>query len=476
MKAILYVRISELTDATTSPERQRADCQAYAERVGLEVVDIFEDLDVSGTKDLEKRPGLQAALAAIGDGRASYLVAAKIDRVARSVVTFNRVVQALQEAGGALVSVAEGLDFGTPAGRMIANVLAVFAQFESETIGARVASAKKHLQEQGKWPGGRRPFGWRPEPHESGKGYVLRLDPVESEVLADMARRAIAGESAHAIARHLNSEGITTALGKQWWPRTVIQCLSKKSIVGHGGAERLLDDETFLRLRRALEQSPRGPRTKHDHDEVLLTRELLSCSCGEPMRVATRSDRIGPKDPATGKRAAVPVRVYRCASRGAPGTGQSCLQTVKAEAVDAVVEERILDAFGTFAAAAIQEPDLVDPASEEREEIMARMTELEHDRYVRGMFSGDEGASRFARIYGDLEARLAALPAPYVPSLREGIVQEVGASFAETWRASDIEGRRYLLESMVEGIVVSPPEKRGNRFDPSRVDVVLRYD
>lgn len=66
-RAVVYVRISELTDATTSPERQREDCQAYAARTGLTVVADFEDLDLSGTKDLTKRRGLAEALA---DGRA----------------------------------------------------------------------------------------------------------------------------------------------------------------------------------------------------------------------------------------------------------------------------------------------------------------------------------------------------------------------------------------------------------------------
>lgn len=466
MRAILYVRISELTDATTSPERQLRECQEYAARAGLDVVGSFEDLDVSGRKTLEKRPGLLAALDAIEQGRAEYLVAAKIDRVARSVVTFNRVVQALQERGAALISVAEGLDFGTPAGRMIANVLAVFAQFESEQIGARVASAKAHLVEQGKWPGGRRPFGWTPEEAPDGKGYVLALHPEEAPELRRMVQKALAGESFRSIAADLNRRGVSTAIGKAWVGRTVQQALTKGAMIGQNGEEPLLDPDAYVALQRALDQgsarSRKPAEAAHSDLPASLFEEDLTCgACGASMGHGIRVDR--------GK----PVRTYRCSNRKAPGATDGCWLTVTAPRVDEVVEERLLAAFGHLEASTLVEPVLVDPAAEERAELESALRRLEEDRYLRDAFSGPEGASRFDRLYADFQGRLDALPRPYVDTSSAGVTVPTGATFAETWESFDVEKRRSLLRLMVGEVVVHPTEKRGNRFDRGRVEVLL---
>ncbi|MER5715142.1 recombinase family protein [Streptomyces sp. NPDC002132] len=48
MRAAIYVRLSRETDETTSPERQRAACEALCEARGWEVVAAEEDIDVSG--------------------------------------------------------------------------------------------------------------------------------------------------------------------------------------------------------------------------------------------------------------------------------------------------------------------------------------------------------------------------------------------------------------------------------------------
>src|SRR4051794_8625933 len=63
-RAAIYVRLSRYAgddDRTTSPERQREECLAYAEAHGWEVVEVFEDLDVSGGKGGARldRPGLK---------------------------------------------------------------------------------------------------------------------------------------------------------------------------------------------------------------------------------------------------------------------------------------------------------------------------------------------------------------------------------------------------------------------------------
>lgn len=58
MRLLAVVRLSDLTDETTSPERQRSKIDTYARLHEHEVVGVAEDLDVSGSISPFERPKL----------------------------------------------------------------------------------------------------------------------------------------------------------------------------------------------------------------------------------------------------------------------------------------------------------------------------------------------------------------------------------------------------------------------------------
>lgn len=411
----------------------------------------YEDLDISGRKGLDQRHQLRAALEAIEAGEAQHLVAAKIDRVARSVITFNEVVQRLQRAGAALVSVAEGLDFSSPAGRMVANVLATFAQFESEQIGARVKSAQTHLVAEGKWRGGRRPFGWKPVEHESGKGYRLAIDPEEAAVVREVVERVMAGEHLHAIAGDLNRRGVRSAHGHPWVRGTLRQVLTRPTMIGRHGAERMVSDREYAALQVKLQRKERAPRNL-ERPRGLVPGSVLTCgACGRPMRETFQAGRP----------------VYRCTARNIPGDGGCSLQA-STRAVDRLVEERLLSVMGSRPVAVVAEPVTVDPAAEERASILERMGALEEDRYIRGLFPGETGAERFQAIYSSLQKLLDELPAPYTIEPDEDDPVPTGEHFAAAWEAANIETRRGWVEAVLLSVEVAPG-RSGRPFDPDRL-------
>src|SRR6185437_3839300 len=86
-RAIGIVRVSRTNgregERFVSPDEQRGRIEAACERDGLTLVDTVDELDVSGGKSLDDRPGLSAAVVAIADGRADVLVAAYFDRLFR---------------------------------------------------------------------------------------------------------------------------------------------------------------------------------------------------------------------------------------------------------------------------------------------------------------------------------------------------------------------------------------------------------
>lgn len=71
-------------------------------------------------------------------GKVSALVVWRLDRLGRTASGLTKLFDELQLRKVNLVSMKEGLDLSTPAGRMMAGVLASLAQYETEVRGERV--------------------------------------------------------------------------------------------------------------------------------------------------------------------------------------------------------------------------------------------------------------------------------------------------------------------------------------------------
>ena len=129
-KAIGYIRVSTTEQASegVSLEAQRAKIAAWAVANDYELVAIHEDAGITGTS-MEKRAGLQAAIAATGKGMA--LVAYSFSRLARSTADMLEIASGLEKKGADLVSLTEKIDTTTTAaGRMVFRMLAVLSEFE----------------------------------------------------------------------------------------------------------------------------------------------------------------------------------------------------------------------------------------------------------------------------------------------------------------------------------------------------------
>ena len=126
-----------------SAKRSIAECQ----RRGWHLLEVIEDAGFSA-KDL-KRPGIQEALRVLEAGEANALVAAKLDRLSRSMIDFTALMATAQKQGWALVALDCAVDTTTPTGEAMANMLATFAQFERRLISQRTREALAVKKSQG---------------------------------------------------------------------------------------------------------------------------------------------------------------------------------------------------------------------------------------------------------------------------------------------------------------------------------------
>jgi DNA invertase Pin-like site-specific DNA recombinase len=203
LRLIGYLRVSteEQADSGAGLQAQRRAIRNECQRSGYELVGISEDAGSSG-KSLRGRPALNEALAAIERGEADGLIVAKLDRLSRSLLDFATLMERSTRQGWTLIALDLGVDTHTPSGEMLANVLAVFAQFERRLISQRTREALAVRKEQGVRLG--------------------RPQTLPGNVRTRIRKQHRAGNSYSQIARHLNNDAIPTAHGgKRWYPATV---------------------------------------------------------------------------------------------------------------------------------------------------------------------------------------------------------------------------------------------------------------
>lgn len=115
-----------------SLDAQREACAAFilSQKIeGLvEVPEAYDDGGLSGGS-LE-RPALQRLLEDMRSGKTDQIVVYKIDRLARSLADFAKIVDILDAAGASFVSLTQSFNTATSMGRLTLNMLLSFAQFD----------------------------------------------------------------------------------------------------------------------------------------------------------------------------------------------------------------------------------------------------------------------------------------------------------------------------------------------------------
>jgi len=144
VKAGIYARVSTLDQ---EPDNQLHDLRRYVEARGWSAVE-YVDHGISGAKD--SRPALNRMLADARRRKLDVVICWRLDRLGRSLRHLVGLLDELQTLGVAFVSLAEGIDATTPAGRLQMHILAAIAQFERERIVERVKAGLARAKRQGR--------------------------------------------------------------------------------------------------------------------------------------------------------------------------------------------------------------------------------------------------------------------------------------------------------------------------------------
>jgi DNA invertase Pin-like site-specific DNA recombinase len=149
-QVIGYVRCSttEQADSGLGLAAQEAAIRSECERRGWQLLDLVADEGESG-KSLD-RPGLQSVLQRIAIGEANGMVAAKLDRISRSVGDFAALLEWFRVSGALLVAIDVGVDTSSPGGKLVANIFSVVSEWERDVIARRTRDGLAELRARGK--------------------------------------------------------------------------------------------------------------------------------------------------------------------------------------------------------------------------------------------------------------------------------------------------------------------------------------
>ena len=147
MRAAVYARVSTVNHGQ-DPGVQLREFSEYAERRGWTVAGEYVDVGISGAKD--RRPELDRLMSDAHRRKFDCVVVFKFDRFARSVSHLLRALETFNALGIAFVSLTEGVDTSTPAGKMVFTVLGAVAELERSLIAERVKAGLRNAKAKGK--------------------------------------------------------------------------------------------------------------------------------------------------------------------------------------------------------------------------------------------------------------------------------------------------------------------------------------
>jgi len=218
-KAFAYMRCSGLgqVDGDTW-DRQGDAIEGFAREQGFMVAKVYRDEGVSGTRELENRPGLSEMLADLMDSpEVQTIIIEKLDRLARDVIVQENIIRMLELRNINLRSASPAerdLCSNDPTRKFIRVILGASAQLEKDLIIMRTRAARERIRKNGERCEGRKPFG-RDEDEQGALAYMVSLRSARVSYVE--------------IARRLNTKGYKTREGKRWHAATIRKILARET-------------------------------------------------------------------------------------------------------------------------------------------------------------------------------------------------------------------------------------------------------
>ncbi len=417
---------------------------------------------MSAYKARAVRPEFERLLTALEEGHLDGVVVYDLDRFARKPSDLERAIAIFDSRPGLVfATVRSDIDLSASDGRTMARVMVAFANKSSMDTSRRVARKHLELARAGVPVGGNRPFGWQSD--------RTSLDEVEAQLLRQAAADVLAGVGLHTICRAWNSAGVTTTRGNPWRRSVLKNALLSPRLAG------------FRVHQKSIARAENGDPVRGRYEAVLDV-DTWEAVCAVLQAPDRRSGR-----PHSGGRKYLLSGVARCAvcSGHLTGNAEARYDTFyyackpmtsgggcgKVSASGRGLDELISGLVLAYLADRQVEQDAEPwPGEVAMVDVTKRIEEL-MDAFASRELSGDVVFPAVSK----LETELAVLRDDRSLWMKEqALVAHRPADVTGSWPSLAVEQRRAVIASVLSAVIVRPSTKRGNRFDPDRVEVAWR--
>lgn len=311
---VFYGRFSSKKQNETSTEAQLAECKAFAERNGYNIVREYVDKEISGRSDA--RPQFQQMIADSANKTFDAVLVYQLDRFSRNRYDSAIYKTILKKNGVKVLSAKENIT-DDPARSFIRKC----NRTESMTIipkelGLKISRNGKLNAERGQFNGGKPPLGYKLEIQDFGnyKKKVLVIDEETAPIVKKIFEMRANDVPVKDIIKFLNDNKYKNSRNRPFNKNSLQHLFNNKKYIGintygkenefPNAVPRIIDDELFEKVQNIKEKYKHSPGIKKATERYLLTGKLFCGKCG--------SKYIGTSG---NSKTATMYRYYRCTKR-----------------------------------------------------------------------------------------------------------------------------------------------------------------
>lgn len=450
-RVVIYTRVSKDDSGEgKSNDRQAEDCRKLASLRGWEVVEELADISISAYTGVA-RPSWQRVIEMARAGQCDVILAWHLDRITRSMVELEALINLSEETGVSIATVSGDIDLTNDVGRMVARILAAVARAEVERKGERLKLANRQRASQGAMhKGGIRPFGYNNDRQTINEPEAAIIRAAVSDILD--------GVPAVEVYRQWCDQGIRPPSGKEKFSLAGFNKLIRSPLLAglrlydgkvyQGDWEPILDKDTHMAIEAKFssrQQPGRGrPRAS------LLAKIAVCSECGEVLGSDWQRDQA----------------IYRCTMYGHSSTLR--------EPADRLVE--------AYAVAYLASPEMarhVTPATgpgvsemvAESDRLRLRLTEL-----TDALDSDALTMEQFVELNTRTMKKIEEIETEILNVETDGAIGKliVGAEdLAEQWLNADLRTKRDIVSALFE-VTLHPAGRRKNVPISERLNITAK--
>ncbi|MCE5548798.1 recombinase family protein [Staphylococcus pseudintermedius] len=350
-----YIRVStERQVEGYSIEGQITQIEQYCQFNGYELVDIYADRGISGKS--MNRPELQRMLNDAKNGKLDCVMVYKTNRLARNTSDLLTIVEELHRQNVEFFSLSERMEVKNSTGKLMLQILAIFSEFERNTILENIYNRQHQRALEGYYQGNL-PLGYNNIPDNKKE---LMINQHEANIVKYIFESYAKGHGYRKIANALNHKGYVTKKGNPFsisaityilsnpfyigkiqfakykdWNEKRRKGLNDNPVIAEGKHAPIISQELWDKVQSRKKQVSQKPQV-HGKGTNLLTSLIFCEKCGATYAASTTTNTL--KD-GTKKR----IRYYSCSNFRNKESKVCSANSVRADVIEKYVMDQILE-------------------------------------------------------------------------------------------------------------------------------------